>query len=164
MWVIWLNLRGTSRGVLAEESTLKLVPSFVNTDGDSYAFTAPAAAPVSVSAAQDAIALINVVPNPYFGASSYERNQFARVVRFTNLPHQAKIRIFNLLGALVRTIEKDDATSTADWDLTNRNEIPVASGMYIAYLDELKNAEGIDLGTKILKLAVIMSEERLDNF
>jgi hypothetical protein len=101
---------------------------------------------------------IQAVPNPYFGANAYERNQLSRIVRFTNLPPEAKIRIFNLGGDLVRTIDKNDPTTTSDWDLTNRSNLPVASGMYIVYV-EVPN-----VGTRVLKLAVIMAEERLDNF
>lgn len=110
------------------------------------------------SAAAD-INLIQAVPNPYFGANAYERNQLNRIMRFTNLPTQATLRIFNLAGQLIRTLRKDDATSTtADWDLQNESSIPVSSGMYIVHVD----IPGI--GTKVLKVAVIMSEERLDNF
>jgi hypothetical protein len=104
------------------------------------------------------ISLVNVVPNPYYGASAYERNQFGRVVRFTNLPTTATVRIFNLVGDLVRTLRKDGPGTTIDWDLQNENALPVASGMYIAYIDMP------GLGTRTLKLAVILSEERLDNF
>lgn len=106
------------------------------------------------------ISLVNVVPNPYFGANAYERNQFNRVVRFTNLPANATVRIFNLVGDLVRTLRKteNDPGTTVDWDLQNENALPVASGMYIAYVDMP------GLGTRTLKLAVILSQERLDNF
>lgn len=110
-----------------------------------------------VLAKQD-INRIMAVPNPYFGTNEYERNQFGRVIRFTNLPTQCKFRIFNLQGSLVRTLDKDNPSTTFDWDLLNQNELPVASGMYIVHLD----MPGI--GTKILKVAVIMAQERLDNF
>jgi hypothetical protein len=108
-------------------------------------------------AVQD-VNLINVVPNPYFGASAYERNQLAHIIRFTNLPDGAKIRIFTLAGVLVRTLDHAGPSTTEDWDIQNKDGLPVASGMYIAYVD----VPG--LGTKILKLAVILAEERLDNF
>jgi len=96
--------------------------------------------------------LINVVPNPYFGASAYEKNQLGSVMRFTNLPVGAKIRIFTLAGVLVRELENSGPGTTVDWDLQNKGGNLVASGMYIAYLD----IPG--LGSKILKLAVILSE------
>lgn len=107
---------------------------------------------------------ILAVPNPYFATNAYERNQFNRVVRFTNLPKQDTIRIviriFNLAGDMVKVIDRDvnDPLTTSDWDLTNANDLPVASGMYIVYID----IPGV--GTRILKVAVVMPEERLDNF
>jgi hypothetical protein len=56
-------------------------------------------------------------------------------------------------------LDKNDPQATDfDWDLTNNNSLPVASGMYIVYIDMGA------IGTKILKVAVIMAEERLDNF
>lgn len=108
--------------------------------------------------AQDDINLINAVPNPYFGTSAYERNQFNRIIRFTNLPQKAKVRIFNLAADLVKVLDKDDVNTSIDWDLTNRNDIPVASGMYIVHIE----VPGV--GERILKVAVVMPEERLDNF
>jgi hypothetical protein len=80
------------------------------------------------------------------------------MVRFTNLPKVATIRIFNLASDLVRVIDKDDDLTTIDWDLRNKNNLPVASGMYIIHI------EMPGIGEKILKVAVILAEERLDNF
>ncbi|MGA9116612.1 MAG: T9SS type A sorting domain-containing protein [Bacteroidota bacterium] len=139
-------------------SKLVVIPFKVLKSEDLYAVAAPAAPATSPELVQADLSLINAVPNPYFGANAYERNQFNRVMRFTNLPDEAKLRIFNLAGDLVRTIDKNDRTTTADWDLTNQNDLPVASGMYLVYI------EMPGIGTKILKVAVIMSEERLDNF
>src|SRR5258706_12192479 len=76
--------------------------------------------------------MIRVVPNPYYAHSSYEQNQFSRRVRFMNLPAQCTVRIFNLAGQLVRTLEKNDpSTSVLDWDIETRNQLPVGSGVYI---------------------------------
>jgi hypothetical protein len=44
------------------------------------------------------------------------------------------------------------------WDLRNQDDIPIASGMYIALVD----APGI--GTKVLKMAIFTPEERIDTF
>lgn len=157
MWMGTPNRRGGNIAFQAGDEFL-IISNKVNTDADVFAFTAPAAVEVSLAAQKEDINLINVVPNPYFGASAYERNQFGRIVRFTNLPEKATIRIFNLVGDLVRTIRKDDAATTADWDLQNENSLPVASGMYIIHVE----IPGV--GEKILKLAVVLAQERLDNF
>ncbi|MBI5471778.1 MAG: T9SS type A sorting domain-containing protein [Ignavibacteriae bacterium] len=142
------------------QSKITVTPFKLLKPADSYAIVGPAAPAKSVGFQKSDLASVNAVPNPYFGASAYERNQFNRVVRFTNLPPNARVRVFNLAGELIRSLDNAAAggNTTLDWDLTNRNELPVASGIYIVHVE----ADG--LGSKILKVAVIMSEERLDNF
>ena len=56
--------------------------------------------------ARDAMELINVVPNPYYGYSEYETNQLDNRVKITNLPQIATISIFTVSGTLVRTLKK----------------------------------------------------------
>jgi hypothetical protein len=101
---------------------------------------------------------ITVFPNPYYAVNSAETNRFARFVQFTNMPTEATIRIFNLAGHLVRTLHKNDAATFFKWDLVNEVNYPVASGMYIAYI-EVPN-----VGTKVLKMAVIQEQEILDQY
>jgi hypothetical protein len=79
------------------------------------------------------------------------------------MPAKAEVRIFNLAGALVKAISKDDPTQFLNWDLTNHGGLPVASGIYIAYMT-LKDANGAELGKKTLKLIVIQEQQYLDNF
>jgi hypothetical protein len=58
--------------------------------------------------AKNALDLIKVVPNPYYGNSSYELTGRAETkVRITNLPNKCTIKIFNLSGTLIRTIKRD---------------------------------------------------------
>ena len=87
-----------------------------------------------LSVAKDAMELINVVPNPYYGYSSYEQNQLDNRVKITNLPQIATISIFTISGTLVRKIKKDDDMSYIDWDLKNDFNIPIASGLYIIHV------------------------------
>ena len=69
-------------------------------------------------AGKRALDRIKTVPNPYFNRSLYEQNQFERRVKFINLPGRCTVRIFNLAGDLIRTLEKTDATtSILEWDL-----------------------------------------------
>jgi len=88
-----------------------------------------------------------------------EINKYNRFVTFTHLPDKATIRIFNLSGVHVRTIEKDDLTQFQRWDLANDSGLPVASGLYIAYIEMPELGE-----TKILKLAIIQEQQILDRF
>lgn len=117
-------------------------------------FTAPNSEDV-VSASQK-LENITVFPNPYFGANSLERDKYQRFVRFTNMPTKATVRIFSLSGVFIQRIEKDNSSPWLDWDLRNRDGLPVASGIYLAYLD----LPGI--GTKVMKIAVIMETQFID--
>ena len=97
-------------------------------------------------------------PNPYFAHSSYELDQFSRVIKFTHLPQRCTVRLFTLAGSLIRTIEKNDGSSLLEWNLQTDNALPVGSGIYVYHVD----APGI--GTKIGKVAVFVEKERLNNY
>jgi len=109
---------------------------------------------------------ILAVPNPYYAHSAYELTQFDRVLKFTNIPaaYDVTIRIFNMGGDLVRTIQRQassaDLASTATiiWNLNTDNNLPVASGVYIYRVD----VQGV--GSKTDRIAVFIEQERLDNF
>jgi len=120
----------------------------------SDAFTFSSTAPTFSSAvAADDVERITVFPNPYYGFSSRERQRLEKVVTFYHLPNNATIRIFNLAGTLVRVLQKSGPSQFLEWNLRNDNNLPVASGIYIAHIDMP------DLGkTKILKLAIIQEE------
>jgi len=60
---------------------------------------------------------------------------------------------------MVKVIEKDGPQQYLRWDLANESGFPVASGLYIAFIDLP------DLGeTRILKLAIIQEQQILDRF
>jgi len=88
-----------------------------------------------------ALALINVVPNPYYAFSAYEstsdnsRHQLDNRVKITNLPEICTIKIYNISGKLIRTYKKDNSLYYQDWDLKNNQAIPVASGIYLIHVD-----------------------------
>ncbi len=110
----------------------------------------------SAEAAKDRIADVGVFPNPYYGTHGLEVSKYDRYMRFINLPKKATIRIFNLAGAFIEKLEKDDNTDYIDWSIRNKDGLPVASGMYIAYIE----LPGV--GTKVLKLAVILEAQFID--
>ncbi|MEM8908284.1 MAG: hypothetical protein AAGD05_10605, partial [Bacteroidota bacterium] len=107
------------------------------------------------------LASINVVPNPYYGFSSYENSQFATLVKITNLPAVADITIYTLDGKFVRQYRRNIQGETpignnrgvlrnqivpdVEWDLRNSLGVPVASGIYLIHV----NAPG--LGERVLK-------------
>lgn len=125
---------------------------------DTYRFKSTESTYSSELAADD-VNKINVFPNPYYGVNPQEINKYERFVTINHLPDYAKIRIFNLAGQLVRTIEKTDPGQFQRWDLLTDSGLPVASGLYIIYVDMP------DLGrTKILKAAVIQEQQILDRY
>jgi len=108
---------------------------------------------------------INIVPNPYYGGSFYERNALETYVKIINLPTDLKntapvtINIFTVNGTLVRTLTKGDNTTTyVDWDLKNYANIPIAGGVYIIHV----NCPGI--GERMLKFFCTMRPTDLNTF
>jgi hypothetical protein len=158
MWVMVCARRNANPWAAGDE--FLITANKINTSTDVYGYSSSGLNPTvnNLTLQKTQVERIMAVPNPYFGTNDYEQNQFNRIIRFTNLPNECKIRIFNLQGSLVRTLDKSNSSTTIDWDLLNFNELPVASGMYIVYID----MPGV--GTKVLKVAVIMAQERLDNF
>ena len=95
---------------------------------------------------------INVFPNPFYGISNHNPIDGKKLVTFTHLPQRAVIKIFNISGQLVRTIEKDSPGKTVTWNFSNNDGWLVAGGMYVAYIELPEFGK-----TKILKLIVIPS-------
>lgn len=131
--------------------------------GDVKSFTPLLATIGNVNLAKTEVQNVRVFPNPYYGINRAETDRVNRFVTFSHLPDRAVIRIYSLAGILVRTLLKDDPPSSNQffrWNLQNEQGLPVASGMYIAYI-ELKDANGNDLGTKTLKIAIIQEQQFL---
>jgi hypothetical protein len=122
---------------------------------ESFAFRSQAAA-YDPAAAQQDLALVAVVPNPYAGAASWEpattsTGRGERRVFFIHFPRQFTIRIYTIAGRLVQTLEH---SSTGDdgqepWNLVSRDGLDIAYGVYVYHVD----APGI--GTTVGKFAVL---------
>jgi len=105
-----------------------------------------------------ALDIINVVPNPYYAYSQYEDSRIDNRIKFTNLPQQCTITIYNMNGQLIRQLTKDNPLTSQDWNLKNHVGIPISGGMYIIHID----VPGV--GEKILKWFGAMRTVDLDNF
>lgn len=155
LWGGWLNNRGSSRPTGKPEvgDTFKLIPYFVNTPSDNFAFSTEA---VTLTTGQNQLDAIKAVPNPYYINGGYDPSVGSYQVKFTHLPEKCTIHIYNLSGSKVATIEKDDpTTNTAGWDLLTSNNLPVASGIYIYVV------EAPGYGEKVGKMAVFVEQEVL---
>jgi hypothetical protein len=101
----------------------------------------------SVEVANEALELINVVPNPYYAYSAYETRRFDNIVKITNIPAKCTITIYSLDGKFIRQYIRDEnpgITSGAleeqiltslEWDLKNAKGIPIAAGVYLIHVD-----------------------------
>ena len=110
-------------------------------------------------AARQDVARINVFPNPYYGINLAETSRHRHFVTFSHLPQKARIRIFDLAGTLVRTLEKDDPEQFLQWDLLNDGALPVASGVYIAHIEMPYIGSA-----KVLKLAIVQEQQFLERY
>lgn len=84
--------------------------------------------------AEEALDLIDIVPNPYYAYSTYEQSRIDNRVKFINLPPECKIQVFTINGTLVRILEKDNPNTFLEWDLQNETFIPIAGGMYLIHV------------------------------
>ena len=112
----------------------------------------------SEDALKETLSLINVVPNPYYAYSQYERTKIDSRVKITNLPQKCTIRIYSASGKLMKTFKKDSPQTFIDWDLNNEIGIQTASGVYLIHVE----VPGI--GEKVIKLFAAMRQVDLQNF
>ncbi len=70
---------------------------------------------------------VKVYPNPYKPNSGLGHSK----IIFDNLTENAKIKMFNIAGELVTTIEEEDTDGREEWEATNDNNEKLASGIYI---------------------------------
>jgi hypothetical protein len=79
---------------------------------------------------------IHTVPDPYLTSSQLDRGPTSKELAFVNLPTQATIRIYTLTGVLVDLINHNDVSGggRAVWDMRNRNNQFVASGVYFYHV------------------------------
>jgi hypothetical protein len=83
------------------------------------------------------LAKIHTVPDPYYVTNSIEISPNTKVLNFVSLPMQSIIRIYSLSGVLVQVLYHNDPTGggTETWNLRNRNNQFVASGVYFYHVE-----------------------------
>jgi hypothetical protein len=159
-YMLWLKADKWNKDstFFTEGDSILISPNYRLDPQVNYDFSTTAVTTGNTAVAKNEVNKINVFPNPYLGTHASETSAFDRFVTFSHLPSVCTIRIYNLSGKLVQTIQHNSTSSTLErWNLTNSSNILVASGIYIAYIDT-------PLGSKILKIAVIQRQERLDTF
>ena len=150
-------------GLIPNEATVKLRvnnPYAVakgkgtNNSHPAYSFQLKGTQPKALTTVgvDSSLNLINVVPNPYYGYSAYEINEFSTTVKITNLPAKSQVTIYTLDGKFIRQFKRDERPSETnplsnpgirakqiapdiEWDMKNDKGIPVASGVYLIHVD-----------------------------
>jgi hypothetical protein len=156
---VWSAKRINSQPIYNINDELWIYPYTVTRAGVLYEINTqkPVIGEISVAVENNDLNLIKAVPNPYYGRNSLETSTTGKFITFRRLPKRCTFKIYTLNGDLIKTLEKTDETSsTLQWNMTNLENVPVASGMYIVLVD----APGI--GQKILKIAIFTPEERID--
>ncbi|HAY33341.1 MAG TPA: T9SS type A sorting domain-containing protein [Ignavibacteria bacterium] len=136
-------------------------PNFVPSVPIKYSWKVEGTQTGNTDLAKNQMNNIKVFPNPYYGGHSLETDPFNRFIYFSNLPSTCTIYIYTLSGVLVRKISRsnsDPNNSLEQWNLQNEDQIPVASGMYVVFVD------GGSLGSKTLKIAIFTPTERIQTF
>ncbi len=101
------------------------------------------------SGIENALNMINMVPNPYYAYSNYETSRLTNVVKITNLPAKCTVTIYSLDGKFIRQYNRDEAPGAPngnaipsaqiipdlEWDLKNSKGIPIAAGAYLIHVD-----------------------------
>ena len=114
---------------------------------------------IDTDLAKEELENVAVVPNPYLGYSIFEpklseatSGRGERVVQFVGLPEKCTIRIFNVRGELIQTLEHDAMGTnqgSMEWDLRTRDGLDLAFGVYVYHVE----APGV--GEKVGKLAIV---------
>ena len=136
-------------------------------DGDEFLLTTKGESADAENIEAD-LGKIRVVPNPYFVTNRAVTSEGTDKIFFTHLPPRCTIRIYTLAGELVRTIEHistepyspDDRSSqgdkggTASFELLNRYNQALASGVYIFHVEARDESDAV-VGNKIGRFAII---------
>jgi hypothetical protein len=134
--------------------TIKLDKPFLS--HDTFEFTTLAQSVNQDLASQD-MERIRVVPNPYINTNSWEpvnpysNGRGERELHFIHLPAKCTIKIFNVRGQLINTIEHESTidNGTAVWDMLSKDNLEISYGIYVYHV----SAE--DIGEKIGKFVVV---------
>jgi hypothetical protein len=152
-------------GTIGATCTPAVGPSM--TDCSNYTFAGPATRPsrapgltyqvtvvqqyaVDSTVAGD-LSRVHTVPDPYYVTNSLEITPNTKILKFVNLPNRAIIRIYSVSGVLVQVLTLNDQSGGGEltWNLRNRNQQFVASGVYFYHV------EGPDGQTKIGRFTVV---------
>ncbi|NBU62149.1 MAG: hypothetical protein EBS26_04560, partial [Bacteroidia bacterium] len=108
-----------------------------NNNFPMYSFSTKDLATITndTNVAENALNRIKIVPNPYYGSSSYEQNRSDNRVRITNLPNMCTIKIFSMNGTLIRTIKRDVSGQENQYSGSTGGGDDIKKGKYLNYVE-----------------------------
>jgi hypothetical protein len=77
---------------------------------------------------KDNLAEVAVFPNPWRAGHATEK------ITFINLTHNARIRVLNISGNLLKTLEETDGNGGLEWDLRDETGERIPSGIYLFHV------------------------------
>ena len=112
-------------------------------------FTGSTLSPATTTTAN--LAKVHTVPDPYYVTNALETTANNKVLQFVNLPSECIVRIYSVSGVLVNVLTHNDPTGGGllNWNLRNRNNQFVASGVYFYHI------EAPDGKTKVGRFTVV---------
>ncbi len=141
-WIVRFDA-GTASAAEGDVFAIEGAP--VNGSEDIYTFRVSG---VNAGTASAELANIKVVPNPYIVHAEWENSKYERKLQFIHLPDACTVRIYTLSGDLVRSLDHNDGTGTADWDLLSENGMGIAPGIYFYHIES-------EYGNRLGRFAVI---------
>lgn len=110
--------------------------------GDKFLFSTQGVV-IDNNLAKNQLGKVDVVPNPYLGAATWERRNLNstgrgdRKIDFINLPGECTVRIYTITGQLIKTLVKSSTFSdgSLSWNLVTDDGMDAAYGVYIYHVD-----------------------------
>jgi hypothetical protein len=89
------------------------------------------------AATNQGLEAVHTIPDPYYVTNGYETTYDNHIIKFVNLPTQATIRIYSSSGVLIRVLQYSSPENGGmlDWNVKNRNNQVVASGVYFYQIE-----------------------------
>jgi hypothetical protein len=90
-----------------------------------------------IAAKKNDLSRVHTVPDPYYVTNQFEQTTDSKIIKFVNLPADAIVRIYSSSGVLVSVLEhhSDAFGGEQDWNVRNRNNQVVASGVYFYHIE-----------------------------
>jgi hypothetical protein len=133
-----INIKGSTGWLATNDGDSAQFDYLLNfSPGDRWVFdlTPPVSGEEITQVTDSSLAAVRVVPNPFIVYSQYQTSIGDSRILFTNVPPTGTLRVYTISGQFVQQITwtPSDLSGTGDlaWNLKSRENIDIASGLYI---------------------------------